>query len=387
MMELLVAGTIVACFLGIGIAVESAARDSDTVDWSAPSGWLVHGWAVLCSVGVIAALGGAKLRELLTVAALFGVGGLLALGTTNKSRRSALLALLLATILVGPLLWITSQTPATIFDEFGQWLPNARFLYENDSFPTASDPNVWSGKPGYPPGVPLTILAGSELLGEIADRIAKILVIIIAIAFGLALADLLSVRMGRCLALVVGVGIATVLNPFFDPRIALTAYADTPSAFILGLIVLAAWTYLKQPNTVSGCRVATCAVVLVLLRDTNSVLLAGVVVGLLVFAWSQRTMQPVPIGRPYHNSRGTAVCSLEDLPGCCEHPACYDGSSSRILGLVRTNHCIACPCARSPHGEPNSRQRRCPVRYVDGSASEASSSLCQPRPGATLLYH
>ena len=171
--ELLVAGTIAACFLGIGIAIESAARDSDTVDWSAPSGWLVHGWAVLCSVGVIAALGGTKLREILTVAALFGVGGLLALGTTNKSRRSALLALLLATSLVGPLLWITSQTPATIFDEFGQWLPNARFLYENDSFPTASNPNVWSGKPGYPPGVPLTILAGSELLGEFADRIRQ----------------------------------------------------------------------------------------------------------------------------------------------------------------------------------------------------------------------
>ena len=41
-------------------------------------------------------------------------------------------------------MWIAGHTGPTTFDEFTHWLPNARFLIENDAFADAGHPNLWS---------------------------------------------------------------------------------------------------------------------------------------------------------------------------------------------------------------------------------------------------
>jgi hypothetical protein len=74
-----------------------------------------------------------------------------------------------------------------------------------------------------------------------------------------------------------------VLNPFFDPRIALTAYNDTPTGFVLALCVAASWRALDEEDPRWRLYAAAAAMVLVLLRETNLVFVVALVAGLLLF--------------------------------------------------------------------------------------------------------
>jgi len=87
---------------------------------------------------------------------------------------------------------------------------------------------------------------------------------------------------GPALALAAGVAGATILNPFFDPRMALAVYADVPSAFVLAMCVAAYWRAASEPDAGAWWRMAAPTVVVLLLRETGIVLAAGIGLGLLL---------------------------------------------------------------------------------------------------------
>jgi hypothetical protein len=229
--------------------------------------------------GTTAALGNFAVPDLSLAVTIAGGCAFAIFGIGDKNFRRTIPVFLLALLFLSPLLRFAAETPATIFDEFGQWLPNARFLYEHGHFPAASDPNLWSFKPGYPPAMPMVIAAGSFLTNSLSETTGKLLTIVLGAGFGLILADLLTPRFGRWPALVAGVALATIFNPFFDPRIALTSYADAPTGFVLAATIFAAWNALMRPNGVWLWRTATGVLLLVLLRETNIVPVAGLFCG------------------------------------------------------------------------------------------------------------
>jgi hypothetical protein len=287
--EPLAAFVILSVLLGIGVSVERFFADARPADRFAPVFWLVSGWALVSLLGEATALLGSALSPVLVITELIGGFGLMLFGLSDAARRTTIARAALATALLSPLLWFVAQTPATIFDEFGQWLPNARFLYEHGHFATAADPNAWSAKPGYPPAMPMVIAAGSLLAGQFGETIGKLLAVVLAAGFGMVLADRLSPRFDRLPALVLGVALATIFNPFFDPRIALTTYADAPTGFVLALTVFAAWNALEHPHAVWIWRAATGVVLLVLLRETNLALVGGLCFGLLLLTAAGRS--------------------------------------------------------------------------------------------------
>lgn len=260
------AGTLAVAlaFLGIGSLVERATDRRAGKPIGDSAYMLLHGWSAAVLVALAMAVIDARLAiPMLSVAGL----GVLAYGF--GAARGALVPLLTAWLLLAPLLVIAAGSPAAMYDEFAHWLPNARFLIEHGVFPSSTLPNVWTGKPEYPPGLAAISYLAHLISGADIEETPKVYVVLLSAGFGLVLADLFRNRIGRLAAIGVGVTLASVANPFFDPRIALTSYADAPTGFVLGIALAACWRGLQSGETIWRWRAGSAALILVFLRETN----------------------------------------------------------------------------------------------------------------------
>jgi hypothetical protein len=263
---------------GAGFAGERLVERHGKADLQGGAFALLTGWALLCLVGVVCAVSGARLTLPALAVGVVGITGYL----VTTAAWSGLRYLALAWLLLLPLLAIASVIPPTMADEFPYLLPNAKILVETDLFPDQSHPNVWTSKPEYPPALSLIGYAAARL-GRIDGAYpGKAFTVLLAGAFGLALAQLIAGRVGWLAAIAIGVALASVLNPFFDPRLALSAHTDTPTGFVLALTVAASWRALHEPLPRWPLHAAAAAIVLVLLRETNVVFVAALAVGLLI---------------------------------------------------------------------------------------------------------
>jgi len=290
-MPAVVAAIVIAvAFAGIGrlIAYVQGEREART---SLLAFDVAAGWGLATTLMVMAAL----LHVPLVVAAwaLIGIGlaGFLALGWRDGGLGPGIGRLSLVVALLLPLALIAARTPALMFDEFGHWLANARFVYETGALPTSSQPNLFTDIPAYPYGGPFINYFASVLMGMWLGAPSKLFTILLFGLFGTTLAETAGLAGGalqRLAMLAAGLALATVLNPAFDPRIALTAYMDAPSGILLGLTGLAAWnalTSLERGDVADArrwfWRAGYAALSLVATRDTNLVLLLGIGLGVL----------------------------------------------------------------------------------------------------------
>lgn len=280
--------TVVLLLIGLGRLIDRGAADSAGPELAAPVYHLVGGWAAVSLVGVLCALAGFNLRWPLMVLA-----GLGAIGFGRSSSLRAAWPLIFSWLLLLPLLVVASSIPPTMFDEFAQWLPNARFLIDHGQFPGALHPNVWSAKPAYPPAFPLIGYAINLFVPRGFEFGPKIFAVLLGGGFGLLLAQRFARTLGLVAAIGIGTAFAVVLNPFFDPRTALTAYADMPSAYVLALYIYAAWRAAEEQSRLWLTRVAACTVVLVLLRDTNAIFIAAGAGALLLLG--RRALAPLAV--------------------------------------------------------------------------------------------
>jgi hypothetical protein len=264
--------------VGAGFAVERGVARQIGTDFDQPAAALVTGWAVLVLIGVLCALA----RMPLTVPTLaVGVIGLVGY-VAARGAAAGFGRLALAWLLLLPLLAIASAVPGLMHDEFPYQLPNIRFLVETDGFPDAGHPNPETSKPDYPPAFSLIAYAAARFGGIDVAYPGKVFTVLLAGAFGLALARLLVDRVGWLAAIAIGVALATLLNPFFDPRIALTAYYDTPTGFVLALCVAACWRAVGRPFSPWHVHAAAAAMTLIMLRETNVVYVVALAAGLIL---------------------------------------------------------------------------------------------------------
>ena len=156
--------------------------------------------------------------------------------------------------------------------------------------------SLWSAKPAYPPAFPLVGYAVNLLATRGFEIGPKVFAVLLGGGFGLLLAQRFTQTLGLFGAMGIGTAFAVVFNPFFDPRVALTAYADMPSAYVLAFYIYAMWRVTEERSWLWLMRVAACTVVLLLLRDTNAIFIASAGVGLLLLGRRSYAALAITVG-------------------------------------------------------------------------------------------
>ena len=264
----------------------------------------VAGWGIVAIVSAILAL--ADLDQTWPARAALGCGLLLLLpfgpAIRRQQQRRLLADLAVLLVLLAPMGVFVAGKPATAFDEFAQWLPNTRYLVDHGRSWFWPDWLGASSKPGYPNGSVLVALLTSQLIGPTVEAPFKLFTVILLGGFGMVLAGFAAAwsppdpaRPGRGRLITLGFLATGVLiafiDPFVDPRISLTALADTSTAVVIALAGLVACLGVGAARR-GAFAVATSwfawtgllSLTLVMVRTTNLVLVAGVALacGILV---------------------------------------------------------------------------------------------------------
>lgn len=235
---------ICACLAIVGNAV-SARKRLYELD-------VVAGWSVVSIAFVVG--GGIFDIDFRTVAWALGLV-LAASAVIAYRRRSQVVSgdLLRAVTLALPFLWLAGCMMISQWDEFTHWMPNAWYLVEFNTFPGAGKPPPSSNLPGYPHGLAYVIYLSSLLAGFLAENASA--------AFNIVLLAGFAVLVGRLTRAAVtgihtkgpvgwtycaiGALAVTGLNPTFVPKIVFTAYADTPTALLVGMLCVVMWYLLN----------------------------------------------------------------------------------------------------------------------------------------------
>ncbi|HWB50105.1 MAG TPA: hypothetical protein VG651_13425 [Stellaceae bacterium] len=259
---------------------------------------LAAGWGLAAWLSALAALGDLDQRWL---ARGFLVVGLLLLVPWRRGDRAGQVRLLgdlvLLLVLVAPMALLVAGTPAMMYDEFAQWLPNTRYLVEHGHYWRWPEWVGLTSKPGYPNASAVIALLAAQLAGPDVEAPFKTFTVVLLGEFGAMLAALAAarwppdaarfpIRAASLAGLLAGGCVLALVDPFIDPRIAFSAYTDTPSALILALAVMAAAYGIAAARHQAERAAAAwfawaglLSLTLVLLRTTNLVLVAALVGG------------------------------------------------------------------------------------------------------------
>ncbi|HEU0218842.1 MAG TPA: hypothetical protein VFQ90_19445 [Stellaceae bacterium] len=256
---------------------------------------LMAGWGLASLLSALATFVAGDQKWLARILLIVGLVLLAPIKPSNRAAQRHLLSdLAILLILVAPMGLLVAGTPATMYDEFAQWLPNTRYLVEHGHYWLWPDWVGLSSKPGYPNASAVVPLLVAQLAGPDVEAPFKTFVVVLLGGFGAALASLAATRWMpdetrpsvAAIALLAGGCLIALLNPFIDPRVAFTAYTDTPSALVLALTVLCASQGIgaahRGADRAAGAWFAWAGLLsltLVLLRTTNLVLVAAVIGG------------------------------------------------------------------------------------------------------------
>jgi hypothetical protein len=206
-----------------------------------------------------------------------------------------------ALLLLGPLLLVAAAGPATMWDDFGQWLPCSAYLYQYNSLLRPDLPSSFCRYPAYPQTMPLLIAISSWLAGRFLESSGPIANSILLASFSAVLADVaINIRPSlntRSLAGKLGVaGAATaassILYPGLDYNVLFSSYADVATMVavgVLGLVGILMIEHLGRGRNsearMLAWRFGFVAAALVNLKPANPVLLALLLTGLALVAW------------------------------------------------------------------------------------------------------
>src|SRR5262245_50999283 len=260
---------LLAAFYGLGLCLLQALRVRVTALDGVYA--IAGGWGALVTLSIIAAYASIPFSLTLYCGLIAG-SGVLMVGIWRRKDLPPLAAASIAIFSVLPAVVWAASFASVQFDEFSHWLPNAFYLFSNDTLPSHILPNLQTGKQGYPIGIPYISFAISVIEGTWDESTAKALPLVLAALFAILLAASApgSDRPGMAAIAVAGL-CATLLSPFFDPRLAITTYSDIPTAFLLAAMVYALWRAIDDRDEVRGwaVRAALTALALAQLRETN----------------------------------------------------------------------------------------------------------------------
>ncbi|MBV5324996.1 MAG: hypothetical protein J0626_06865, partial [Rhodospirillaceae bacterium] len=205
------------------------------------------------------------------------------------------------------------------WDEFAQWLPNARYLVMHDQFPAQGRPLPDSIFPAYPYAVPLLIFGASRLCGTLADMAAGQINLVLLVAFAATLLRQYAVGRGRPSAfgwrgLALALLAATIANPTFVPKLVLSAYADNATGLALAVAGLAGLVAIGEDGARRRGALLQLAAALILLLQTKQANLA--LAGLLTGGLALLAIRQTPRGE---GLRTAALVIAAALPAVALH--------------------------------------------------------------------
>jgi hypothetical protein len=227
-------------------------------------GGLVYGWAIAGTLFTV--IGAATALPFTWIALLLvALAAAAALMLLTREQSLGNPATARVVLLAAPMLLIAAAMSPSQWDEFTQWLPNARFLFEHDQFPRGTLPASPSVFPAYPHGLTFAIYLASRVTGTLVENAGAIFNLLLLLSVGLLVARLVrnalerpdesvhvrlglsapptgSVGWGYC---ALGALAVTAFNPTFVPKVVFTAYADTATAVTLGFAAALGWMMLN----------------------------------------------------------------------------------------------------------------------------------------------
>jgi len=253
-----VASLLVVAFLTASLGAVTAGPNRRS------EGDLIFGWAIVSSVFTV--LGTLKLLSFTAIAiglAILSVFSLIILwrrqdcmGPTGVWRT---LALVLAMIVLAAAM-IPSQ-----WDDLTHWLPNARYLLEQDAFPGSELPKSPSNFPAYPYGVALITYLSSRVAGLMVDSATSMFNILLVASYGMLIARIavtvaqsdtqaseagpspkqLNAHHAGWAFCALAILISTALSPTYVTRLVLSSYADLPTTITVGFASIMIWLMLN----------------------------------------------------------------------------------------------------------------------------------------------
>lgn len=253
-----------------------------------PEADLLAGWAMVAGLFTVA--GGVfdiPLTIVTGLSAVMAVGSAVVLWRRGEPvlERGSLVVLLW----MAPLLLATASMQPSQWDEFSQWLPNARYLNLFDAFPGPGHPASDSVFPGYPPGVTVVFYLVGQLIGHFTDTVAPWFNLLL-----LAGSARLMIRLfrGPDDSETLGAGAAwgvlgvTVLATTFVPKLVLSSYADTATAVAVGFSAVLGLRLWEGGTKGGWGRAAQFALVFALLPMTKQGNFALMGLLVLALAWA-----------------------------------------------------------------------------------------------------
>jgi len=235
---------------------------------------------------------------------LLGMAGIAALGWSAWQRRlPGGLGLTAALLVASPLLAYAALGPATLWDDFAQWLPNAAYVFQYDSLPRPDLPaNTASRHPGYPHILPFIVASASWLTGRFLESAGPVANVVLLASAGAAIADLRPRADHNDLPRRLAVAAATIgafwllFFPDLSRNVLFSSYADTATIAAVGVLGLLGVSLLERLDEAAEAqalawRFGLAAAALVNLKQANLVVLVLLSLGLLLAAWRSGQLQ------------------------------------------------------------------------------------------------
>lgn len=273
-------------------------------------GDLLYGWSATAALFTVA--GSVRFLPFTVIALAALAIGITALALQALRRRTLIDPALLRIVLLGlPLIVLVSAMTPTQWDEMTNWLPNARYLFENDAFPGPGLPPDPSVFPAYPYGLEIIVYLASRVAGHLVENAVALFNLLLLLSFGLLVARTFrgalaqpdpGLRLPHGLAApekarlgwgwcAFGALAVTLFNPTFVPRIVFSAYADSATAVTLGFAAMLGWTVLnaladsRQADArTAALQIGLAGTALVVTKQVNLVLLVALLVSIAVVA-------------------------------------------------------------------------------------------------------
>ncbi len=232
-------------------------------------------------------------------ASLLGVAGIVALAWAAGLRRlPGGIGFAAAFLLASPLLAFAALGPATMWDDFAQWLPNAAYVFQHDSLPRPDLPPPPSRHPGYPHILPFIVASSSWLAGRFLEAAGPVANVMFLASVGAAIGDAIATGGRRVLPLRLAVAAAAIgaffvlFFPDLERNVLFSSYADTATIAVVGVLGLLGVSLLERlaeghdaDARILAWRFGLAAAALVNLKQANLVLLALLSLGLLLAGW------------------------------------------------------------------------------------------------------
>lgn len=155
----------------------------------------------------------------------------------------------LAWLLMLPVLVLTLSSQPAQWDEFSHWLWAGQYLTEFHHFQSWGLPPSWAGFPAYPQFLPIIFYAPSLLVGHFAETAVAVFNTLLFLGVAGMAAWIIrhkATAIAPWRAAVLGVLLASLLNPVFVPKLIFVAYADMPLGVAL---MVAVWAVMMGLNS------------------------------------------------------------------------------------------------------------------------------------------